>query len=315
MGDAALLTALAGGVGASKLLVGLKHVLSPRVGTAIVNTADDEEFYGLHVSPDLDSVVYSLSGLADDVRGWGVGGDSFNALEMLGRLGCETWFKLGDRDLAVHIYRTMRLRQGATLTQATTEIAGRLGAGWQVLPMTDDRVRTMVSTEKGLIPFQEYFVKHSHGLRFYGVKFEGVEKAKPTKAVIEALEKAESIVICPSNPVVSIGPILALEGVKQKLSTAEAKVLAVSPIVGGRALRGPAADMMSGLGLDPSPAGVATLYRDFLDVLVLDSVDSAYVDEVRALGVKPVVADIVMNTLEDKVRLAKTVVRELVVER
>ncbi|MEM1936623.1 MAG: 2-phospho-L-lactate transferase [Candidatus Caldarchaeum sp.] len=306
-----MLTALAGGVGATKLLVGLKHAMGPERGAAVVNTGDDEVFYGLHVSPDLDTVVYGLAGLGDAERGWGVLGDSFNALEMLGRLGCETWFKLGDRDLAVSLYRTMRMMEGASLTQATEEIAAKLGAGWRVLPMTDDRVRTMVETELGIMPFQQYFVKHGHSLKVRRIVLEGVEHARPTQAVLQAIDTADHVVLCPSNPLVSISPILSLEGVRERLRRVEAKILAVSPFVGGRALKGPAASMMVDLGLDPSPAGVARLYGDFLDVLVFDIADSSYVEEVRALGVKPVAARTVMNTLEDKVLLARTVLREL----
>ncbi|MEM4345499.1 MAG: 2-phospho-L-lactate transferase [Candidatus Caldarchaeum sp.] len=306
-----MLTALAGGVGATKLLVGLKHAMGLERGAAVVNTGDDEVFYGLHVSPDLDTVVYGLAGLGDAERGWGVLGDSFTALEMLGKLGCETWFKLGDRDLAVSLYRTMRMMEGASLTQATEEIAGRLGAGWRVLPMTDDRVKTMVETELGVMPFQQYFVKHGHRLSVRRIIFEGVESASPTQAVLQAIDTADYVVLSPSNPLVSISPILSLKGVRERLRRVEAKILAVSPFVGGRALKGPAASMMVDLGLDPSPAGVARLYGDFLDVLVFDIADSSYVEEVRALGVKPVAAKTVMNTLEDKVLLARTVLREL----
>ncbi len=300
-----MLTALAGGVGASKLLVGLKHVMFPRSATAIVNTADDEEFFGLHVSPDIDTVVYALAGIGDVEKGWGVAGDTFNALDMLARLGCETWFKLGDRDLAIHIYRTMRLRQGATLTQITGEIASRLGAGWTILPMTDDSVRTMVETDKGTLPFQTYFVKHGYAVKVLRVWFEGIEKARPTPQVIEALENSKSIIICPSNPVVSIGPILALNGIRKMLRQIDASILAVSPIVGGKALRGPAAEMMESLGIEPSPLGIAELYRDFLDILVMDEADADLEKEVRALGVKTVVTKTVMKSFEDKVRLGK----------
>ncbi|MEM2237850.1 MAG: 2-phospho-L-lactate transferase [Candidatus Caldarchaeum sp.] len=296
---------MAGGVGASKLLVGFKLVMKPSSGVAVVNTADDEEFFGLHVSPDLDTVVYSLADMVDVEKGWGVAGDTFNALETLGLLGCETWFKLGDRDLAVHIYRTMRLKQGATLTQVTEEIASRLKAGWRVLPMSDDRVRTLVETDKGVMPFQRYFVKYGHGLRVLGVRFDGVEKARPTPQVMEALDSSKAVVLCPSNPVVSIGPILSLKGLREKLRNFTGQILAVSPIVAGKALRGPAADMMRAVGVEASALGVAELYKDFLDILVVDDQDSELVDGINALGIKALTTDTVMKSLEDKVRLAK----------
>jgi LPPG:FO 2-phospho-L-lactate transferase len=291
-------------VGASKLLTGLKHVLYPRTGKVVVNTADDEEFFGLHVSPDIDTVVYSLAGLADDLKGWGVAGDTFHALEMLERLGCETWFKLGDRDLAVHIYRTMRLRSGATLTQVTREIAARLNAGWDILPMTDDRVRTVVETPLGTMSFQEYFVKHQYKVGVRSVRFEGVERAEPTPQVVEALKTAEAVIICPSNPVVSIGPILLLKNVRKLLRESEATILGVSPIVGGKALRGPAAEMMKALGVEPTAAGVASMYSDFMDIFVLDEADESLKGEVEALGVKAYTTKTVMSSFGDRVALA-----------
>ncbi|MEM4302377.1 MAG: 2-phospho-L-lactate transferase [Candidatus Caldarchaeum sp.] len=296
---------MAGGVGASKLLVGFKHVMQPSVGVAVVNTADDEEFFGLHVSPDLDTVVYSLADMVDVEKGWGFAGDTFNALETLGLLGCETWFKLGDRDLAVHIYRTMRLREGATLTQVTEEIASRLKAGWRVLPMSDDRVRTLVGTEKGVMPFQTYFVKHGHGLRGLGLRIDGVEKASPTPQVMEALDSSKAVVLCPSNPIVSIGPILTLKGLREKLRNFAGNILAVSPVVGGKALRGPAVDMMRAVGVEASALGVAELYKDFLDILVVDDQDAELVDDIKALGIKALTTDTVMKSFEDEVRLAK----------
>jgi LPPG:FO 2-phospho-L-lactate transferase len=304
VGCTSLITALAGGVGASKLLTGLKHVLYPRTGKVVVNTADDEEFFGLHVSPDIDTVVYSLAGLADDLKGWGVAGDTFHALGMLERLGCETWFKLGDRDLAVHIYRTMRLRSGATLTQVTREVAARLNAGWDVLPMTDDRVRTVVETPVGTMSFQEYFVKHQYKVGVRSVRFEGVERAEPTPQVVEALKTAEAVIICPSNPVVSIGPILSLKNLRKLLRESEATILGVSPIVGGKALRGPAAEMMKALGVEPTAAGVASMYSDFMDLFVLDEADESLKGEVEALGVKAYTTKTVMSSFDDRVALA-----------
>lgn len=280
-------------------------MLKPRAGNVVVNTADDETFFGLHVSPDLDTIMYSLAGLGDDVKGWGIKNDTFNALEMLGVYGLETWFKIGDKDLATHVYRTMRLRQGASLTQVTQEIASHLGVDWRILPMSDDTVKTIVRTAEGWIPFQTYFVKYLHQPKIFAVKYEGIEKAKPTEQVMQSIKEAENLMICPSNPVVSIGPILALNGLRDLLRNTGAPVLAVSPIVGGQALRGPAAEMMEALGFDASPVGVAAFYRDFLDMLVMDEIDSSLAEEVRALGVKPFLTQTVMTTFEDRVRLAR----------
>ena len=298
------MTALAGGVGGSKLLLGLKYEMNG-VGTAVVNTADDEEFFGLHVSPDIDTVIYTLSGLADESKGWGIRGDTFHTLEMLGRLGCETWFKLGDRDLAIHIYRTMRLRAGASLTEVTAEIAERLGAGWKILPMTDDRVRTWIETLEGPMPFQTYFVKRGAADRVLSIEYRGVERARPSREVVQALKESDAVIICPSNPFLSIEPILRLEGVRTLLRQMDGVVLAVSPIVGGRALKGPAAKIMADLGMEPSPASVAELYRDFLDIMVLDRVDAHYADEISSMGIKTVITDTIMNSLDEKRALAR----------
>ncbi|MEM0348847.1 MAG: 2-phospho-L-lactate transferase [Candidatus Caldarchaeum sp.] len=299
------MTALAGGVGGSKLVTGLCHVIHPDIGTVVVNTADDETFYGLYVSPDVDTMLYQLAGVGDDVKGWGIKDDTFNTLEMLGRLGLETWFKIGDRDLAIHLYRTNRLNEGASLTQVTAELAEKLGVRWRILPMSNDPVKTIVETENGIMPFQTYFVKHGHSILARGIRFQGIEKAKPTKEVITALSEAEYIIIPPSNPVVSIGPILALSGVRDLLRNSGATILAVSPIVRGQALRGPAAELMKSLGHDPSPVGVAEMYCDFLDILVFDTADEELVNDVKALGVKPLTTRTIMERFEDRVKLAE----------
>lgn len=283
----------------------MKHELGDKAGSAVVNTADDEIFFGLHVSPDLDTVTYTLAGLGDDVKGWGIAGDTFQALEMLGRLGCETWFKLGDRDLATHIYRTMRLRDGATLTEVTGEIASRLGVGWEILPMTDETVRTWVETTSGFIPFQTYFVKNMAMDKIISIQYRGIEKARPTPQVVRAIKEAEALIICPSNPIASIGPILDLPSVRGMIRNADGRVVAVSPIVGGRAIKGPAAKMMAELGIDPSPVGVAELYRDILDVMIIDDADASQRGEITTLGIDVLVTNTIMNTIVDKRALAR----------
>lgn len=298
------MTALAGGVGGSKLLTGLRHVMYPETGAVVVNTADDENFYGLHVSPDIDTIIYQMAGIGDDAKGWGIKDDTFNVLEMLGRMGLETWFKIGDRDFATHIYRTIRLNEGASLTQVTAELAEKLGVSWRILPMTDDPVKTIVETEIGPLPFQTYFVKHRYSLKVHGIRFQGIEKAKPVKEVVTALSHAQHIIIPPSNPVVSIGPILALQGVRDLLRNSNATILAVSPIVRGQALRGPAAELMKSMGYEPSPVGVAEMYHDFLDILVFDTADEELLQDVKRLGVKPLTTETIMESFEDRVKLA-----------
>ncbi len=279
--------------------------MGDNAGSAVVNTGDDEIFFGLHVSPDLDTVTYTLAGLGDELKGWGIAGDTFQALEMLGRLGCETWFKLGDRDLATHIYRTMRLRNGATLTEVTGEIASRLGVGWEILPMTDEKVRTWVETTSGFIPFQTYFVKNMAMDKIISIQYRGIEKARPTSQVVRAIKEAEALIICPSNPIASIGPILDLPSVREMIRNADGRVVAVSPIVGGRAIKGPAAKMMAELGIAPSPVGVAELYRDILDVMIIDDADASQRGEITALGIDVLVTNTIMNTIVDKRALAR----------
>lgn len=301
-------TALAGGVGAAKLLKGLMSVVPPEDLTVIVNTGDDVELHGLHVSPDLDIVMYTLAGLVDEVKGWGIAHDTFNCLEMLGRLGCETWFRLGDKDLAIHILRTQLLKSGLRLSQATAELCKRLGVKVRLIPMTDDPVRTMVQTRQGLLPFQEYFVKREARDEVLSVTFKGIEKAKPAPGVLEAISKADRIVVCPSNPIVSIGPILSLPGVRGALKAASAYIVGVSPIVGGKTIKGPADKMMTSLGLEASAYGVAKLYADFLNHLIVDEEDRALKKRIEELGVSVTVANTVMRSLQDSVKLAQTVI-------
>jgi len=302
-----LITALAGGVGASKLLRGMVEVVRPEDLTVIVNTGDDLELFGLYISPDVDIVTYTLAGLVDEERGWGFKGDTFNCLEMLSRYGHDTWFKLGDKDLATHLHRTLLMKRGYTLSEATAEICRSLGVRSRVIPMSNDRVVSMVHTDTGTMTFEEYLVKHGMKPEVRGVYYEGADKAKPAPGVIEALDEAKLIVICPSNPVVSIGPILAVEGVRRALREAKGRVVAVSPIIAGRPVKGPADRLLKAIGVEVSAYGVAELYRDFLDVMIIDEVDAALKPRIEDLGIEVVAAPTLMKSLEDKVRLAKIV--------
>ena len=303
--------ALAGGVGAARFLDGLTRVLAPERIFIIGNTADDAEIHGLHISPDLDTVTYTLSGLADRKRGWGIRGDSFRCLEALGRLGGDTWFQLGDRDLATHLYRTQRLRQGAKLSDITREITAALGVRSRIVPMSDDRVRTRICTPTGELEFQAYFVKRRAHDRVISVRFEGASEATPAPGVLETIAGAEAIILCPSNPFISIGPILAVRGIREALRSKRGRVAAVSPIVGGRALKGPAAAMMKSMRMRPAAVEVARLYADFVSTFVLDEVDRKQAVLVEKLGIRPVVTNTVMRGLRERKSLARVIVRKL----
>ncbi len=308
------LVALAGGVGAARFLDGLTRVVAPELIFIIGNTADDAEIHGLHVSPDLDTVTYTLAGLSDPKRGWGIHGDSFGCLEALGRLSADTWFQLGDRDLATHLYRTERLRQGAKLSDVTAEISAALGVSPQIVPMSDDRVRTRICTPAGELEFQTYFVKRRARDTVVSVRFDGASDAMPARGVIEAIAEAEGVILCPSNPFISIGPILAVRGVREALQRKKDRVIAISPIVGGRALKGPAAHMMNSMLLRSSAAEVARLYMDFVGIFVLDEADRKQAVQVEALGIRPVVTNTVMHGLRERKSLARVIVRELGIE-
>ena len=306
-----MIVALAGGVGAARFLDGLARVVPPEELFIIGNTGDDTEIYGLHISPDLDTVVYTLAGLANRVHGWGLQGDTFHGLEALGRLGAETWFQLGDRDLATHIYRTGQLRAGRTLSAVTTDIAHSLGVRAIVRPMSDGPVRTLVRTPAGPLEFQTYFVRRRARDRVLGVNFRGAGGARPAPGLLAAIRRASAIIFCPSNPIISIGPILAVRGIRQALEARRSPALAISPIVGGRALKGPAARMMRGMGMKVSALGVAELYRGLVDVFVLDRADCKLAPAVEALGMRAVVTDTIMSGTPQKKALARAAIRAL----
>jgi LPPG:FO 2-phospho-L-lactate transferase len=305
------MTALAGGVGAAKLLSGLVELMAPQDLTVIVNTGDDFRYMGLYVCPDLDTVIYTLADLANPTTGWGIRDDTFHCCERLARLQCETWFRLGDQDLATHIFRTQRLRNGDSLTDVTRIICCQNGVRPKILPMTDSEVPTLVLTDEGTLGFQDYFVRRRCSPRVRGFQYRGIEAVCPAPGVLEALLNAEAIVLCPSNPYVSIGPILAVPGIRDALRSTAAVVIAVSPIVGGEALKGPAAAMMRQLGQEASAATVARLYHDFLDIFVLDSRDERLIEPLQALGLEVYAAETVMAGPSSRVALAGTLLRML----
>ena len=296
--------AFAGGVGGAKLALGLARVLPPGELTIVVNTGDDEIFHGLHVSPDLDTVMYALAGLTNPQTGWGVADDSFNSLEMLSRYGSNTWFNLGDKDMATHIRRTELLGQGLTLSEVTRELCQSLGVRHSVVPMSDDRVRTVVDTEEGELPFQVYFVQRQCQPVVKGIRFDGAECARASKDFTAALEESTCLVFCPSNPFLSIAPILAVPGVRDRIAGFHGTRAAVSPIVGGEALRGPAAKLLGQLGHDVSCVGVARQYEGLCDIFLIDEVDRRHAPAIDSLGMQAEATGTVMVTEEDRVRLA-----------
>lgn len=299
-----MIVVLAGGVGGSRFVDGLVRVVPPERVTVIANTGDDDEFHGLYVSPDPDIITYTLAGQVDEARGWGYRGDTFRWLESIGRFGHETWFRIGDRDLATHLHRTRLLREGRTLAEATAEITCAFGVRARILPMSNERVRTRVVTAGGVLSFQEYLVRERAAPAVSGVRFDGAEAAKPAPGVLEAIAAAEAIVIAPSNPIGSIGPILAIPGVRRAVADAKASVAAVSPIIAGRQLQPPALEMMRGLRLEPTAAGVAFLYADLLTVFVMDIQDRELAPKVEEMTIRPVLTDTLMTDPAKKAALA-----------
>jgi LPPG:FO 2-phospho-L-lactate transferase len=302
-----VIVALAGGTGAAKLLRGLVSVTDPARLFIIGNTGDDLDWWGLHVSPDLDSVTYALAGLLDGTRGWGVRDDTFHCLESMQRLGRETWFRLGDRDLATHLHRTLLLRTGASLSAATRAIAHALGVTARLVPMSDDPVRTELRTGAGWLSLEEFFVRERCAPDVLDVAYRGAGQARPAPELLQAIGAAEAVVVCCSNPVTSIGPILAIPGIVDALIHTPAPVVAVSPIVGGQAVSGPAAKLLAARDLEVSPVGVARAYQPWLDALVLDGVDAALAPVLERDGVRPVVASALMRDAAGEARLGRVV--------
>lgn len=292
--------ALAGGIGASKLLVGLAHAMAPENLTIIVNTGDDLEMHGLTICPDLDIVTYTLAGIVNPATGWGIDGDTFATLHFLARYERETWFNLGDRDLATHIHRSDMLRSGATLSQCADSIRRSLGVRSGILPMSDQPVRTQIETPDGVLPFQHYLVKRRAEPVITGIRFDGAERAEPAPGVLRAISEAKAIVICPSNPLISIGPILAVPGIREALAARRADVIAVCPIVNGMSLKGPTAKMLAELGIKVSARSVAEMYRDVASRMVVDESDAHLQPEIEAIGVSVEITKTVMESEEDK---------------
>jgi LPPG:FO 2-phospho-L-lactate transferase len=299
------ITALAGGVGASKLLLGLYEVLNPNLLTIIVNTGDDIVLHGLKISPDLDIVTYTLAGVVDSAKGWGIRGESFHALKRLAGYGRANWFNLGDRDLATHIHRTAMLAEGRTLSQAADSIRRALGVKSRILPMSDDPVPTMIESSEGPLHFQEYLVKRRTEPVVRGIRFAGAASARPAAGLLEAIGGADRVIICPSNPLISIGPILAVPGIREQLRTHKEKVFAVCPIVGGKSLKGPSDKMLAQLGHQPTALGVAKLYADFTGTFVIDPTDKAQGSEISAFGMRIAILPTVMKTRAQKRKLAR----------
>jgi LPPG:FO 2-phospho-L-lactate transferase len=300
-----MIVVLTGGTGGAKLIQGLQPSVLPENLTCIVNTGDDIDWWGLHVSPDIDSVLYALAGALSTDRGWGLENESFRCLERMAHLGQPTWFSLGDLDLATHLARTNLLRAGNSLSAVTAELARRMGVRACVLPMSEERVSTMIETPAGALNFQEYFVRERYQVDVRAVHFEGAERAHPTSGVIAGIESAEAVILAPSNPVTSIGPILAIPGVRDALRRTSASVTAVSPIVDGAAVSGPAAALMRHRGWPSTIAGIAQAYEDFLDVLIVDLADHADADHLREGGLHVLCANTIMKSLEDKQELAR----------
>ena len=301
------ITVLAGGVGAARFLDGLCRVVDPAEVSVVCNVGDDFEWRGLHVSPDIDTVIYTLAGLEGE-QGWGRRGDSFAMLAELDALGEEPWFRIGDRDVATHLWRSERLRGGEPLSAVTAELARRRGLRFRLLPVTDDPHPTVVVTPEGELSFQDYFVRGRAAATVTGLRFPGAAQARPAPGVIEAIEEADAAIVAPSNPFVSIDPLLAVPGVRDALEGSRGVRVAVSPIVGGEAVKGPAAAIMRSLGHEVSALGVARLYAGLVDVFVLDAVDAALAGAVGALGPRAVVCDTMMTTTERREGLARRVI-------
>lgn len=309
-----MIVVLTGGTGGAKFVDGLRQVASAQQLTFIVNTGDDLEWWGLHISPDLDSITYGLAGLLSRERGWGVKGDTFFCLQAMGELAEPIWFHVGDRDLAVHLLRSRLLAQGKTLSEATKAICDKLGVQAQILPMSDDPVETRVDTPIGELSFQEYFVQRWYQDPVKSVRFAGAGEARPAPGVVEAIHSASAVIVAPSNPVTSIGPILAVPGIREALRETRAKVAAISPIIGDTAVSGPAGTLMAAQGLPVSIAGVVQAYEDILDILIADLRDLEASKKIDVPGLRVHCTNTIMRTSDDKAKLARTVLALLTAE-
>ncbi len=303
------IVALAGGVGGAKLIYGLAQIVPPENLTIIANTGDDFEHLGLHIAPDLDTVMYTLAGVANPATGWGVKDESWSMMRAMARYGGPTWFQVGDRDLATHLLRSKWLREGYPYNWITKELCTRLGVGQTLLPMSEAPIRSIIITDEGELGLQEYFVKRKWEPVVREVRFEGAAEADPSREVISAVREADVIIFCPSNPLISLDPILSMTSLRRIIAASRAPKVGVSPIIGGQAVKGPAAKMMAEVGLEPSPAGVARHFQDVLTAFVIDHADEAYQDEVSDLGLRTLVTATLMQSSADKVRLADEVLQ------
>ena len=299
--------ALAGGVGGAKLALGLRDILDEESLAIVVNTGDDEEFFGLHVSPDLDTVMYTLGGIANPDTGWGISGETFRSLNRLRQYGADTWFNLGDLDMATHIRRTQLLGQGNTLSEVTNSLCSSLGIAHSIFPMTDDTLRTVVITEISEMSFQEYFVKNRCDPRVVSLRFDSPSECSPSPGFVTALNESDLLVFCPSNPFLSVDPILAVTGVRKKIENFRGARIAVSPIVGGEAIKGPAGKILRELGHEVSCVGVAKRYVDLCDVFIIDNVDADLASTIEKLGMRVVVTNTIMNNDQEKRTLAQEI--------
>jgi LPPG:FO 2-phospho-L-lactate transferase len=298
-------TCLAGGVGAARFLSGLVHVIPPEKIAVVVNTGDDLEYLGAYVSPDIDIITYTLAGIVDPERGWGIKDDTYNCMSQLERYSAETWFRIGDRDFGTHLLRTAYLQQGFSLSEVTDKIRSLLGIKVKILPMSNERIATRIKTPAGVLDFQEYFVKRKFSDPVIDVTYEGAATAAPTEAVLTTLKRSDAIIICPSNPILSIGPMLAIPKIRETLGRSNGRIVGISPIVGGRAIKGPLDRLMRNLGLEVSPLGVAQLYKGFLEGFVIDDVDKASRAMIERLGMKVTATSTIMDSEAAKVRLAR----------
>jgi LPPG:FO 2-phospho-L-lactate transferase len=302
---------LAGGVGAARFLEGLIRVVPQRKLTVIGNVGDDIEMHGLHVSPDLDIVTYTLAGIVDRAKGWGIRNDTFTCQEAMRKFGYETWFNIGDKDYATHLYRTEQLRKGRSLSEITDELVKKLGLQIHLLPSTDDFFQTHVISNGRKMHFQEYMVRLQTKPKVQQITFLGSRSARPARGVLQSIQQGGGIIVSPSNPIVSIGAILAVPQIRTALRKTESRIVGISPIIGGKTIKGPADKLMKSLGFKPSVVGVAEFYQEFLDTLIIDRVDEDLAKRVEKLGIRAVVTNTIMKTLSDKISLAQTTVREL----
>lgn len=303
-----MITALGGGVGAAKFLEGLTKIVPVEELTLIINTADDIELYGFNISPDIDTVIYRLSGNIDADKGWGLKGDTYSILNSLSSFGKETWFGLGDKDFATQIFKKEHSENGKTKTQVTKLTSEVFGLDdLSIIPMSDEPVETWINTDIGEIHFQEYYIKHQMKPEVNGIKLKGIEDAQPSPGVIEAISESEIIIICPSNPIISIGPIIEVKGIKEALVKSSAKVLAISPLIGGKPLKGPADKLMRGLGMEASSTAIANFYRDFLDVMIIDDSDAGEAEKINSLGISTFITDTIMTGPEKSRNLSEKI--------